>query len=492
VPSVRAILAHYARAIADPNAVDLEHVETVGTLAGEGLSGTFHDWVQGDDERSDENLGPRVQRTLRLGENLYAQDANGNVRLLTGVLARRDRTERFVDTGSFVSKPERSVVRGADLVDGRAVYSLDVTADGGDTETLDLDAESGLPDRVEFDDDDGRTTVDLSDWRTIGGRRFAFKSVQSDGDHIFDTTQLTSSVTLDLRIEPSIFAPLAARRIDMAAPIEVPLTFSSGHLYVPIRIGTHAYTFLVDTGAQDILLDKRVAADLKLQPIGALEASGASRTGGLQLVRLNDLDIGGAHLRDLVVTTIDLGASTAGAFKIDGVLGYPFFAEVTARLDAANRRMTFGPPGSLAIVGERVPLELDRSFPEARAQLDRSVSAPFIFDTGNAAELLLYKPFVDRHASVVPFTSVSRRSFGIGGETQSYRTSLDEIDLGTTPIYHADTDVMLATSGAFADRYDAGNVGLGLLRKFVVTFDYANAAMYLERGSAFDDGRLRE
>jgi hypothetical protein len=153
--------------------------------------------------------------------------------------------------------------------------------------------------------------------------------------------------------------------------------------------------------------------------------------------------------------------------------------------------MTFGPPGSLSLSGERVPIELDRSFPEVQVVLDRSLSAPFILDTGDAAEVLLYKPFVDRHPGIVPFTSVSRRSFGIGGETESYRTALDELEIGSIPVYHADTDVMLATAGAFADRFDAGNVGLGVLKNFVFTLDYANEAVYLERGPTFDDGRLR-
>jgi hypothetical protein len=103
----------------------------------------------------------------------------------------------------------------------------------------------------------------------------------------------------------------------------------------------------------------------------------------------------------------------------------------------------------------------------------------------------LYRPFVERHAGIVPFTSTERRSFGIGGETQSYRTSLDELEIGGTSLYHVDTDVMLATSGAFADRFDAGNLGLGVLKNFVVTFDYGDGAIYVEPGSEFDDGRLR-
>ena len=50
---------------------------------------------------------------------------------------------------------------------------------------------------------------------------------------------------------------------------------------------------------------------------------------------------------------------------------------------------------------------------------------------------------------------------------------------------------MQATSGAFADRFDAGNIGLGLLKNFVVTFDDSAGALYVERGSLFDDGRSR-
>ncbi|MBD5636094.1 MAG: aspartyl protease family protein, partial [Candidatus Eremiobacteraeota bacterium] len=285
-PPVRVLLSNYERAVSNANAVDIEHTETVGTLSGAGLSGTFHEWQQGDDERDDENLGPRVERTLRLGNRLFAQDSNGNVRALTGILARRDRTQRFIDSGAFAKFPDRCRARGSVLLDGLETYALDVTADGGETETLYLDAASGLPDRIAYDDDDGRTTVDLSDWRTIGGHRFAFKSVQSDGDHLFDTTQLTSSVTLDLPIDPAIFAPLVPRRIDMPTPEVQPLEWYEGHLYAPVRIGGRAYTFLLDTGAQDILIDKHVAAELKLQPIGDLEASGASRTGGLQVVHL--------------------------------------------------------------------------------------------------------------------------------------------------------------------------------------------------------------
>jgi len=491
LPDVPSLLARYIAAADDPGALDVHKLESFGTISGAGLEGSFHTWLEGDRERTDQMLGPRHDQSLRIGDEFWYADSDGDVRMLTGILLRRERTQEFIDSGDFAKAPERCTLRGKVLIDRRQTYALDVMPDGGETETLYLDAITGLPDRIAYDDDDGRTTIDLFDWRTVSGHRFPYRTVTSDGDHAFDTTSITTRIDLSPSIALAVFAPFTARRIDMPAPGTVALTAHDGHLFVPVRIHGHDYTFLLDSGSQNVLVDNHVATELGLAPVGALEASGASRTGGLRVAPLDELDVGSGRMHDLVVTTIDLGASTDGAFRIDGILGYPFFAAATVRLDIGGKTMTFGPPGSLLPAGEKLPIVVDRALLEGTLRLDRATDAPFIFDTGNAGELLLYKPFMDKHAGIVPFSLTSRRSYGIGGGTSSYRSTLDELDFGDVPLYHADTDVMLATSGAFADRFDAGNVGLGLLKNFIVTFDVADASLYLQRAADFDDGRTR-
>ncbi len=486
------ILAGYRSAIADPGAVVPRTLRLGGTIAGAGLTGAFTSWSTGDRERTDENLGPRSDRTLRIGETVWYSDENGDVRRFTGVFARRERTQRFIESGAFADHPERCILRGLVKLGSLRTYALDVTQDGGETETLYLDATTFLPDELAYDDDDGRTTIDYADWRTVGGRRYAFADVTSDGDHAFDTTQRTTSVDPQAMIPSAAFAPLPARAIEMDAPETIALQEREGHFYAPVRIAGKAFTFLLDTGAQDIVLDRGVAAALGLPSVGALEASGAARTGGLGLAKVPALVVGTRGIMsNLVVTTLDLGSSTDGAFRIDGVLGYPFFASSLVAFDPAARSLTFGPPQSAAAPGTRIELSTDRGFPEATFRLNGSIDAPLIIDTGNAAELLLYHPFVERHAGIVPYSTTVRSSYGIGGTAASYRASLDQLDIGDIPLYHVETDVMLATRGAFADRFDAGNVGLGVLRNFKLTFDFAHDAMYVERGSTFDDGRTR-
>jgi len=104
---------------------------------------------------------------------------------------------------------------------------------------------------------------------------------------------------------------------------------------------------------------------------------------------------------------------------------------------------------------------------------------------------LLYRPFVSTHPGIVPFSRDVVSNYGIGGAAPTYRSSLDQLTLGTIPLFHRVTDVVMAEKGAFADHIDAGNVGLGILKNFVVTFDLANSALYLEKGDNFDDGRNR-
>ena len=487
-PPVAEILAAYDRAT---HAAESETMEEQGTLSGDGLTGEFHSWRHATDERDEERLGPRVETTLHVGDRIWVRNESGNVRELSGYLRRRARTEEFIDSGAFVKAPERSRYLGFGTLAGRGAWRIEVNADGGEPETLWIDAESGLPLRLEYLDGDGPTTIDFSDWREVGGRRVPFTSLSSDGDHAFDVIEKTTALTVNQPIDPSVFAPLANNAIEATGAQTVPLLDFDGHAGCRITLGGKPFSFLLDTGAQSVVVDTRVAREAGIDQQGSLEVRGAVRTGGLHVATLPPLGIGSATLRGIIGASIDLSGSTRGMAKFDGILGYPFFAAALVELDFKRGLMRFGPPGSFVPRGERIALDVDRELPEAVLRVDGRVSAPFIVDIGNSGELLIYKPFADLHPGIAPFTGNATSNIGIGGSTATFRTQVDRIELGEIPMYRRTTDVVLATTGAFADQVDAGNLGLGTLREFIVTFDLAHNAMYLERGADFDDGARR-
>jgi hypothetical protein len=418
------------------------------------------------------------------------RNANGNVHELRGVLLRRALTDQFVDSGAFVHAPDRVRFAGFGTIGGKRMWRITVNAAGGDPETLWIGVDDGLPARSEYIDGDGTTQVDLSDWRTVEGQKIAFHSVTTDGDHAFDLVEQTTSVVIGAPIADDRFAPLVARTFASDGVQTVPLVQIGSHIGCTVSIDGDAYEFLLDTGAQNVIVDAQVAQRLHLDEQGALEVRGAVRAGGLRIARLPHLGIGGASLDDLIVSTIDLHSS-GGGVAVDGILGYPFFASGLVQFDFADNVMRFGPPGSFDPPGERIPLDVDREIPEATVRLNDAIDTPFIVDSGNSGEVLLYRPFLDAHPGLVPAGGARSVNYGVGGSDATYRTHLDSLRIGSVSLDHLTVDVVLAASGAFADRVDGGNLGLAVLRRFVVTFDLGNGAMYLLPSAALGGAHHR-
>ncbi|MGH8165163.1 MAG: aspartyl protease family protein, partial [Rhodanobacteraceae bacterium] len=318
-----------------------------------------------------------------------------------------------------------------------------------------------------------------------------FKTVQSNGDHGYDVTQIVTGVKVGEPIAASIFHVPASTQIQTQAPVSVPIAERQGHYFASVSIRGHDYEFLIDTGAQGVVVDSRVAAELVLIPKGRLEVSGATRTGGLGIAELGSIGIGGATLPMRVVSVLDLNSATGGGLPIDGILGYPFFAAAEVRIDPDRLTMTIGKPGSLAPLGTKFDVDVDRERAEIHASVNR-VSANFVVDTGDSSELLIFSPFLREHPGFVPFEDRPLiSSFGVGGSMRALAATIDELDLGPFHLYNRRAALIQATSGAFADRFDAGNIGMETLQNFVSTFDLADDALYLERGARYDDGRDR-
>ncbi len=455
------------------------------------MIGDFHTWQSGDEARYEEKFGVRDETSLRLGDKEYAINESGNVRELHGLLLERQRTDDFIDDGEFVSQPQYDALLGQKtLPDGRSVYELTVSPPGGQPETLDLDTKTLMIDRVSYDEEDGTSTENYYEYKTFAGALVAQREVDSNGDHGFDVTRYVERIYVDRPLNPAVFGVPQTTLVQTEKPVTVPLVEREGHYYTQVHVGTKNYTFLVDTGAQSIVLDTHVAAEQHLSTRGRLEVAGAQRIGGMGLAKLASIGIGSATLPVRIVTVIDLRGAT-GQYDADGVLGYPFFASAEVTIDPLAKTMTFAKSGTLHAGGEAIPIDVDRQLVEIQGKVN-GTEGRFVVDTGNSTELLLFEPFMHAHPYLVQFEQRSfSNDYGVGGAVRSVSTIIDELDVGNYRLFNRYANLMLSQRGAFADRFDAGNIGMGVLRNFVVTFDLASDQMYLQRGAAFDDGRYR-
>lgn len=484
------VLASREAALAALHAGTPSFLETSGSVAGSGLLGTFHTWNGGGDARSDEQIGLQREQTYRIGTRVYAVNPSGNVRRFTGLLLRRSLTDAFLDRDGFVSQPQYDALLGtAILRGGRAAYAIRVSPPGGQPETVYLDARTFMIDRISYAQDDGTRTMDYGDYRALHGAVVALREVQSNGDHAFDITSFTTHVVVDRPIPAALFAVPAAPVVAADGPVRVPLTELRGHYYVHVSIRGHRYLFLLDSGAQSVVLDTHVAKDLGLPTQGDLEVSGANRMGGLSYAALPHIAVGAAVFPVRTAAVLSLGNIT-GSAPLDGILGYPCFAEAELRVNPDTGMLTIAKPGSLPPRGAALSIDVDRQLPEIRASINGS-SGRFVLDTGNNSELLLYESFVEKHQELLPIDRRFAQNFGVGGSVRALRTTIGELQLGAFRLYNRITDIILAQRGAFADRFDAGNIGTGVLRNFIFTFDEANDRFYVTPSEEFSDGRYR-
>jgi predicted aspartyl protease len=485
--------AHLAARAAMKATVDPHTVQSSGTLDGLGLHGTFAFWRDGTRERDDEILGVRTQRTLRDGGRETVQDANGGVRVIHGVLERRQITEDFIDSGNFARHPESVALAGSGRsADGRTIWMLRVTPPGGSVYGVGIDKTTWMVDEKSYPEGDSIATVDYDDYRAIDGALVPFVEHDSNGDHAFDIASHVERVAVNHPIDASVFAPFIPAVIDAPAPVNVPLDTSQGHIFVRATVKGTPMTFILDSGSQGLFIDPVAAKRIGLAGEGTMEIRGARRTHGLGVAALDSLEIGSARFPVGVISIVDLSTITLNGKSIDGVLGYPFFAATELRIDPEKLTLTIARPGTLPAQGTPLPVDTDRELPEIVARLN-GVAARFLVDTGNSSELLVFHAFLDAHRGLVNYSGATSFSpnRGVGGSSSVVPAMVNDITIGPFHMYNRRAGIVLSSNGAFADAEDAGNIGYGTLRNFVMTFDLANQTMTLDKTRWYDDGRGR-
>ena len=270
-----------------------------------------------------------------------------------------------------------------------------------------------------------------------------------------DDTTLAGTTTVPLAMYPD--GPVVTIRVDDGPPLRV----------------------LVDTGSSCTLTDA-AARRSKLRLFGSATSGGV----GPHLVRTwlataKRIRIGGALLRHQpveVITERDLAAGD----RTDGIIGYEVFARLAVRFDFAHRTMQLArPAAALRPRGTRIPFVLTGGQPQVEGAVD-ALRGPITIDTGSGYALDVTSPTVRAHDLVHRYHATHYEAVpGIGGVLADYRAHARTVRLGAIAVHDVPIALDLGTGGALDDPSTIGNVGLPVLRRFVVVLDYRGRAMYL-------------
>jgi hypothetical protein len=298
---------------------------------------------------------------------------------------------------------------------------------------------------------------------------------------------------------PLFAAVLAALALLTAAPplaapfseaaISVPIASESDHLYVWLRVnGSEPLHFVVDTAGGE-MIDSTVAARLHLSLLpGNVTLGGIGATDAqARRTRVDEVRIGAAQLDDVPFLVLPIAASLGDAegTRIDGIIGPALLAHFTVTIDAAGGTMVLAPPAS-GPLGELPMRTFAGGHPTTPCTI-AGVATRCTLDTGSRLTVTLMRPFLDAHPAIDAraTTAPGVEGYGIGGPA---RGRLGDVTIGLDG--HALTLVGDYTNqrvGAFASRSVGANVGEGVLRRFVVTYDVARGRAHLIPSAAFGE-----
>jgi hypothetical protein len=251
--------------------------------------------------------------------------------------------------------------------------------------------------------------------------------------------------------------------------------------------------FIFDTGCGSLSLDSSTCVRFRLQPYTSDRyIRGIAGKIPQRLLNGITLSVGGLTMDSLTmeVSDYDILSSVYGE-KIDGIIGYTFFARYLVGVDYdsswidiySNGPIRY-PRGGYLLKPRLLGLPmLEGNLADARA-----ISSRFYFDTGAGLCLLLSSNFTSDSAVFRPRRKkpVRTQGAGLGGKTDMELTILRTFSLGPFHFHQVPTYI-------FDDEYDVtsypqlcGLIGNDLLRRFNLIINYQRSEIYIRPNTAYD------
>jgi len=373
--------------------------------------------------------------------------------------------------------------------DGKAYDVLTVTPKGGKPFDAWFDSATHLLARTVETSVTVTNTTDYSDFAPTDGVQLAHTVAIDDGSgEAGRQTMKLSSAKFSTAADDAIFAlPKTDLQDFEFAPgvtqTTVPFLLANNHVYIQASFnGSKPLNVIVDTGGHDILVpDSAAALGIKVEGAQPSTGSGSGVTLG-GLARVQSIRVGGAILKDQPISVLKFSNAAEGVDE-QGMIGYEFIARFITRFDYGKHELTFIDKKHFdpRDAGTPVPFRFYHQFPEVLGSYD-GIPGRFGIDTGARNVLSLTSPFAKRNHIIEREKNGAKAltGWGVGGPSYGYVFRGKDLRLGDVTVKSPLTEFNLDKGGVGATEAFPNNVGSGLLKRFVVTFDYDHQLMYLK------------
>lgn len=470
-------------------------LKTQSALTGQGLTGTDTSINDLSDGRSVDHytLGPASGAQGYDGRQPWQQDPSGTVNIEAGgdalplAINNAYRNANLWWQPDFGGAAISSV--GEKPCDTSQCDVLSITPKNGKPFEAWFDAKTHLLSRVIEKQGSQTVTTTLSDYQPLDGAQIPHKMVIDTGNGAKYLQTVTVNSAQFLPVRPgSTYAPPKVTITDFsiaggATQTQFPFHLYNNHIYANAQInGSAPLLFIFDTGGHNILVPSTAKA-LGIKSEGAMAGSGVgNKAQDYGLAKVKTLKVGDATFNNQVVGVLDFEPNGVEGVDIKGMVGFEVFKRFVTRIDYGAKTITLIDPKHFdpADTGTPIKFVFNGDLPEVQGSFE-GIPAQFDIDTGARDELTLTAPFAQQHdlRAKHPKGVEAVEGWGVGGASRGYVTRGKELAIGSVKIPGVVTSFSTQKKGAFADASYQGNIGGGVLKRFVVTFDYTHHAMYL-------------
>jgi hypothetical protein len=346
-----------------------------------------------------------------------------------------------------------------------------------------IDRTTWLPATLIVEQAKGPYTLELKDYQKTLGFLYAHRSKVS-----YDNSQKEYRVKSVAELAPkdNLFRglpPTGDTTFDNNRPAELRMgqgarfpDGSKGHpTYVrPLIDGQDVGWFHFDTGADNMMIDTRIADELKMPIIAeskVVAADGNART--VTVRKGKTFQLGRVTIRDPIFIAGDLSQMNAPpGEKRAGFCGYPLLARVIVEVSQGGKAIALYDPATYRLSkGKWQDLSIIDYTPAIAASLEGNRKGLFMLDTGKSGTVDINSKFSKEQKLLAGRQTVEETVSSSGGDFQNMLGSLEWFDLAGYRFKNPKVSFRVAGVGYEADGV-TGVVGREFMKPFTIVFNY--------------------
>jgi hypothetical protein len=279
--------------------------------------------------------------------------------------------------------------------------------------------------------------------------------------------------------------------------VTIPFRLVRNMIIIKLRINNKGpYNFVMDTGVGlMIITDPLLIDSLDMSTMRILKLRGFGENESYEAYASPVLNIGIPGLTSYGINAAILkkdqfGLSNYAGMPIHGLLGYEFFNNLAVKVSFSDSTLTVYRPSETKrfAKGDRVPITIEDHKPYFETNIvmpgGEIKKSKLIVDLGAGHPLSLEN--VSDKTELTKKCIHANLGVGFSGPINGYISRVNEIAMGKYKIKDIISSFPQDDSlRKYINIKRDGNLGIGLLKRFTVVFDYAGGAMYLKPGPGF-------